>query len=97
MAGRQGEADPFGPQAAHSAEAQEAAITDLPGDPWMPGPPDISRGVSPEVANVIGDWARQQNAEPDPWACGAGTPEPGMSTDPAHREGQGYAEREAGS
>jgi hypothetical protein len=43
--------------------------------------PDTSRGVSPEVANIIGDWARQQNA-PDPytqpgadWEAG---PQPGL-------------------
>jgi hypothetical protein len=42
--------------------------------------PDTSRGVSPEVAGIIGDWARQQNA-PDP------NSEPGTGPEAGSRPG----------
>jgi hypothetical protein len=64
-------------------------LDDMEADPAYPNPgeedpwaapdyvPDTSRGVSPEVANIIGDWARQQNA-PDPYA----EPVPGREAAP---------------
>ncbi len=71
-------------------EAADPAYPDSDADPWVAPDyvPDTSRGLPAEVGNVIGEWARQQNAraaEPgpegpsadgpadDPWAQPPGT------------------------
>src|SRR6266568_3163837 len=77
----------------------EAAGRAPDGDPWASPDyvPDTSQGLPPEVGNVIGEWARQQNAsagEAERTELGYQEPPPGLAAHVNHAATERWAQQQ---